>query len=430
MGIGVAIYIDSVSVVRNIFDQYEQPENRLTHALVTALDQDRALLAPFLRWIGIDDVSKPRSLMITQQQVPGTIQDDADDVEQKGLPDAAVFDEAGWAVLFECKVQAKTSTSQLKRHRATAKRNGFESPWIVVISVDELTQTLPEKTLCKTWRDVYVWFNGRAASSYWARQLVEYMQTFERKMLARDYQIRGTITVFDGLRFDDDNPYTYREAKRLIRLLGDLVQARKDLHKIGVDPKGKRRPAITGRGTDAVWDFLPLAVARDAKQFTDYPHLTMGINRKQAVAAITVPNGVKGGFRTKLSSIGLDGFLELVDQLEQGLRPIIKRSEGAKPMIYATQRHYRSQRSSAEIDARLDADLRTTVRGKQSGVKFQPQWIEAIYELLVNKRSNIQLGVDVQFSYSCPIVRSAKAATLFADSWKAISPLIDFVLEE
>lgn len=415
--------------MRNIFDQYEQPENRLTHALVTALDQERALLVPFLRWIGINDVSKTRALTLTQQQVPGTIQDDSDDLDHKGLPDAAVFDEAGWAVLFECKVQARTSTAQLKRHRDTAKRNGFESPWIVVISVDDPLHTLPGKTLCKTWRDVYAWFNGRVTSSYWAKQLVDYMQTFERKMLARDYQIRGTITVFDGLRFNDDNPYTYREAKRLIRLLGDLVQTRKDLHAIGVDPEGKRRPAITGRGGETVWDFLPLTAARDAKQFTDFPHLAMSINRKHAVAAITVPNGVKGGFRTKLSSIGMDGFLALVQELEKRLLPILKRSEGAKPMIYATQRHFRSQRSSAEVDARIEADLRTIIRGKQSGVKHQPQSIEAIYQLLVHKRSNIQFGVNVQFLYSCPVVRSPKAAELFVDSWKATSPLIDFVLD-
>jgi hypothetical protein len=64
------------------------------------------------------------------------------------------------------------------------------------------------------------------------------MQTFEQKMVAQDYEIRGTITVFDGLKFDDQSPYTYREAKRLIRLLGDSLQARKDLQNLGVDPGG------------------------------------------------------------------------------------------------------------------------------------------------------------------------------------------------
>lgn len=157
------------------------------------------------------------------------------------------------------------------------------------------------------------------------------MRTFERKMLAKDYQIRGTITVFDGLRFDDDNPYTYREGKRLIRLLGDLLQDRRDLHRIGIDPKGKRRAAITGRGADGVWDLLPLTVARDAKQFTSFPHLTISINRKQAKAAVTVPNGVKGGFRSKLSAFELDGFVGLLAQIEKRLRPVVKRSKGAKP---------------------------------------------------------------------------------------------------
>ena len=34
--------------MRNIFDQYAQPENRVTHALMTALDEDRVLLGLFL----------------------------------------------------------------------------------------------------------------------------------------------------------------------------------------------------------------------------------------------------------------------------------------------------------------------------------------------------------------------------------------------
>jgi hypothetical protein len=35
--------------MRNIFDQYTQAENRVTHAFMTALDQDRKLLGLFLR---------------------------------------------------------------------------------------------------------------------------------------------------------------------------------------------------------------------------------------------------------------------------------------------------------------------------------------------------------------------------------------------
>ena len=37
--------------MRNVFDQYKQPENRLTHALVSSLSEDSNLLKNFVRWI-------------------------------------------------------------------------------------------------------------------------------------------------------------------------------------------------------------------------------------------------------------------------------------------------------------------------------------------------------------------------------------------
>ena len=412
--------------MRNVFDQYEQPENRLTHALLTTLDQDRTLLIPFLHWLGISDTPKLRALRITEQQVPGLLQLIDDTIEAKGLPDAAVFDDESWAVLFESKVQARIGLGQVDRHRRTATRHGFDEPWMVPISVDAMTSALPERTIAKQWQELYSWFNCRSPKSLWVKQFVDYMQVYERKQLLNNYDIRGTITVFDGLRFDADNPFTYREGKRLIRLLGDSLQGRSDLKSIDVDPKGDRRPAITGRGTEGVWDFLPLKVAR-GKPFTAYPHLTIGINRSRATAAVTVPNGVKGGFRKKLSAGGFEEFLTLMATLEKRLRSVVKRSVGAKPMIYITQRHFRSQNSPAEVDARLEADLRTAFNS-HVGIRHQPQWLEAIYNILVKKRSNIQFGVEVQFRYTCPRIQSPEAASLFAESWIALKPLIDFVV--
>ena len=103
-------------MLRNIFDQYEQPENRLTHALITLLDLERSLLVPFLRWLGIRDTPKPRTIQLTEQQVPGILKDESEDFGSKGLPDAAMFDETGWAVLFESKVQSRCDMEQIERH--------------------------------------------------------------------------------------------------------------------------------------------------------------------------------------------------------------------------------------------------------------------------------------------------------------------------
>ena len=55
--------------MRNIFDQYAQPENRVTHALMTALDEDRGLLGLFSReLVRVKAPVDPRKLSVLEQQ--------------------------------------------------------------------------------------------------------------------------------------------------------------------------------------------------------------------------------------------------------------------------------------------------------------------------------------------------------------------------
>lgn len=414
--------------MRNVFDQYDQPENKLTHALVSALAHDRRLIRPFLRWAGIHGVPQTRDLRIVEQQVPGA-DVSGDEVEAKGLPDACIYTDDGWAVLIESKVQAGIGVGQLRRHISTARSHGFERPHLLVLSVNRPKKRMPTGTRTREWRALFQWFDKQPHARSWAAEFAEYMQVFEARMIAKDYAIRGTITMFSGIKFDGKNPYSYRQGKRLIRLLGDELQGRKEVHKIGVDPKGKRRSAITGRGQDGVWDFLPLRVAR-GKPFTSYPHLTMVIGRRGATAAVTVPDGVRGGVRTKLRKLGLEGFHAMIREIGSNLNSVIRESKGARPLLYVTQRHYDSQRSPEKVDGRLDADLRTLVESGRGGVKFQPEWVDAVYNIVTRKRSNVQFGVEVRFSSKCPRLRSAKAVGLFAKTWISVKPLLDFVLAE
>jgi len=415
--------------MRNIFDQYTQPENRLTHALVCTLNADRALIRPFLRWAGARNIPKVRDIRITEQQVPGEMTPGEED-ESRGLPDACIFTDDGWVMLIESKVQSGIATPQINRHFATARRYGFESPCLLLLSVDGARSKLPKQASHRFWRDLYSWLRGRSRRSKWANTLSEYMEQFEARMIANDYSIRGTLTMFDGLRFDADNPYTYREGKRLIRLLGDELRKRKELKRIGIDTREAGRSRITGRDGTGVWDYLPLMVARKAAYFTDVPHVDMGLHQDRAFASVVVPNGVRGGFRTKLRNLGQDGWIELLSQLHRRARSVLRRSKGSRALVRAAQRHYLTQSVVGGVDARVEADLRTIVPGSRSVAKFQPQWAVAIYEALTHKRSNIQLELSVELSYRCPIVRSPKAVDLFAESWIAMSPLIDFVIEE
>ncbi len=415
--------------MRNIFDQYTQPENRLTHALACTLNADRSLIKPFLRWAGAREVPPINTLRITEQQVPGRMTP-GEELESLGLPDACIFSEDGWAFLIESKVQAGISSPQLDRHVATARRYGFDTPYLLLLSVDAPPSRLPKRTSYRAWRDLYGWFRQRINSSSWSQTFVEYLEEFEARMIAHNYGIRGTITMFDGLRFDADKPYSYGEAKRLVRLLGDELQKREDLQTIGVDPHGDRRSAITGSAGTQVWDFLPLKAANTDMNFTAFPHLTMDVGYEEATAAVTVPNGVRGGFRTKLTQVGEEGFFEVLSEIERRIRPVLHESINSRATAYAIQRHFRSQRSVGQVDARLEIDLRTIIPGKRREAKHQPEWARAMYQVMTRKRSNIQLGLVVHFSYLCPVVRSRKAVELFAKSWIAMSPIIDFVLDD
>lgn len=66
--------------MRNIFDQYTQPENRLTHALVTAFAEDPKLLRKFVKWV--TDVAPPKRLKVVEQQLPGEYELAEDDYER------------------------------------------------------------------------------------------------------------------------------------------------------------------------------------------------------------------------------------------------------------------------------------------------------------------------------------------------------------
>ncbi len=411
--------------MRNLFDQYDQPENKLTHALVCTLQSDPKLIRPFLKkCLRIRGDLPKRKIQIVEQQVPGESVS-GNESESKGLPDACFYDDNRWAVLLESKVQAGISLNQLERHTKTAKRYGYENSAVVLVSVDQPNKSLPSFALSMEWREVYGWFNKQASNS--ARMFVEYMRVFESQMIAKKYNIRGTITMFDGLHFHKE-PYSYREGKRLIRLFRSELQKHPSLHNtLGIDTKRKGRTAITGSGQESVWDFLSLKNAHDAK-LTNHPHLTIDLTREYASAAISVPNGVKGGFRSKLKESGPEGFQELILKIEKRLRPIIKQT-GAQPMINVHQRHFKSQRSTPVTDARLIADLRTFVPLLGSKVKYQPKWLNAIYEVLCHKRSNIHLGVEVRFPYDGKAIASHKIVDLYAKAWIGMSPLLDFVLD-
>jgi len=410
--------------VRNVFDQYDQPENRLTHALMVTLANDKKLVRPFLKLVKAKRIPALKNIELGLQRVPGQEAESIKDGKE-GLPDGCFFDQDSWAVVIEAKVQAPISINQLKRHRKTSARYGYEQPHVVLISVDR-PKSLPDWAVHLEWKSLYSWFSKRTADSLWARHFVDYMCVFEAKMILKDYEIRGTLTMFDGFKFSDAEPYTYAEGKRLIRLLGDELRKRKKLVKaLGVDVEKEGRTAITRGDNGGVWDFLPRKIGR-GKPFTAVVHPTLVIGPQEVRIALTVPNAMRG-VRNTLRNDDAEDLGRMLSQVEKNLRPVLKKVKTAKPMIYILQRHYKSQRSNPETDGKLEVDLRTVLSTAKGPLKHQPGWLECIFKLLVNKKTNMQWGVELHCPHSEKVMQSAKAIDIMVDTWIAMIPLMDFV---
>jgi len=414
--------------LRNIFDQYRQPENRVTHALMTALNEDRKLLAFFLReLVKVKAPTDPGKLLVLEQQYPDEEEEPSEDeLERRGIPDGWIFDTDGWCVFIETKVKSKLTADQLNRHRRTAERRGFQNITAVAIA-PVLSASFPKGTVLLEWRKVYEWLRKHSDASKWASLAADYLEIVEAKLIDSEQFVEGSLTMFSGFPFGHDHRFTYLEGKRILKLAIGELRDRKDLVKqLGMNPTAPGRSAITGRQGDAVWDFLSLAAASEEDTFTKYPHLTLGINSHAVEATVTVPNAVNNVMRRNLIKLGDEGFQALAEQVVKNLRPLLRENEGPTPLFRGIQRRYPSQRAVPFVDAKIEFDLRTAI--PDSGPpKTQPRWLSAAYGSFVNKEnSNYQIQIGSLFRYEhCPELQQAHAIDLLVSAWCACKPLVD-----
>lgn len=419
--------------MRNVFDQFKEPENKLTHALMTSLSEEADLLRRFVFWATGSQTPKGR-LMVQEQSLPGECEEaeDTGEAEQRGLPDGCIHDGDSWALAIESKVASPLDLGQLRRHRSTIERLGFTNVRLLALVVREPGHLPVDGLTVKRWTELYIWLCSQKESD-WARRLRSYMEVLEAKLPKEQYLREGTLTVFSGIPFGKETPYNYLEAKRILRLLMDQLRTNKLLKKeLGVDPLAEGRGAITGRDSGAVWDYLPLGAAAGATKFTEYPHLTVGVHADFVQALVIVPNGVRRTFRRALIDGGQEGFCELFRSVLGRYHDAIGDSPGVSPIIEAVQRRYPTQRSEPFRDARITFDLRTAFEdnfGFETSPKHQPQWLLAVFEALSQKRSNLQLAVGVRFDYAlCPFTQRPVIAQRLAECWVACKPIIDRML--
>lgn len=410
--------------MRNIFDQYSHPENRLTHALVTSLSEDPKLLNNFVRWV---TGKRPpnKNLKIIEQRLPGEPEITEDESERRGLPDAWIHDNDRWSLLIESKVSATLNNDQLRRHYNTAIRRGFDAITVLAIDVIEPRRKLIDEAIFKSWTEIYDWLYRQSNRSEWSAKTLRYMEIAEAKWIANGYLQEGTLTKFSGIPFNSENPYNYPEAKRLIKLMMEELRNRNDLKRqLDIDTVAPGRGMITGKQRSSVWDFLRLKAFKHEKDFIRMIHLTLSMQSDKLFVLVTVPNGLSSQYRKRLTANGLEEFEDVFKRVHKNLKRKIGKVEGAMSWMEVLQRHYRTQTSPPTIDARLAFTLDTAFE-TDGRVKQQPLWLESTYNALVKKRGNTQLGVGAIFPYAtCPATQTPKILDHIASTWIACKPLI------
>ena len=122
-----------------------------------------------------------------------------------------------WCLVIENKVLSTPSNDQLRRHVATARRLGFTSPKLLLLTIRP-GKNLPEDVEVASWSTIYTWLQGHTTRSKWAQRLTDYLEVMEARMTDREQMESGTLTAFNGFRFGEDNPFNELEAKRVLSL--------------------------------------------------------------------------------------------------------------------------------------------------------------------------------------------------------------------
>jgi hypothetical protein len=341
----------------------------------------------------------PSQVKIIEQGLPGKVELDEGEAIKQGLPDALIFDDEGWALVFESKISSGLTKDQLRRHTNTVLKCGYDKVHGLSITVDPPSFAL-DGWDSATWKQIYAWGNKHKHSSSWAKLMVEYFEVAEAQMAQDEYLKEGTITEFSGISL---NPYTYLEGKRVLRLLMQKIRENKKfIHAMGIDETAPGRASITKQ--DVLWDFIRIQNPhRPDAPFHSFPHCTVGIGSKKADAMITFPHGMSGPLRHRLCGDSFEEFAQRLQGAAAEIDKALKGLKGYRPVARLVQRRYQTQRSVPYLDAVIDFDPRVTFGADKPQIgppiKEQQEWARAAYELLRNKRSNLQFQIGVEFYY-------------------------------
>lgn len=426
-------------LVRNLFDQYGQLENRMTHALAQVLVRDQTLLHKFVRFtVGI---SPPQQFLVLSCQVsPGEQRQsvDEEEAERRGIPDLWIWNGPdAWALVCECKVTATPTQGQLQRHVARARRLGFKAIQLLVITTDESRPSVVPTRMNGAavawinWAQLFAFFGRHRQENQLITEFLNYVRVVEGQLMAEGYA-GPPLTTFTGIPFGPDHPYTTTEAIVLLRAL--MAGFRKRLSASSALPINIaiRRHVIAVHP----WDAIGFRFADLERPLNEYPHLTVGIDDKKAHLALTLPDQDASGCWKQLRKASKEQLKDAMGKVARRLRATRRHvtRDIWEPQVYMHlfQRHFYAQRYST-MDGEIRFDLGALLEDHESSqnrVRMVPAWLDAIYTVLAQTtRANFELQLRAEFPLlDGSVTRKPGFVDTLVQTSKAFQPFLAFLL--
>jgi hypothetical protein len=385
--------------IRNLFDQYEHEENRLTHSLLHTIVSDKKLFVDFVKFsVGRFPFDRKSKLCVGSQSRFGSESITSKKAAWSSVPDATIYDGDGsTGILIEYKVTAPLKTKQLKAHLKWFNRLGIENPILLLLTTDRESPERVFSTVKRNghevywipWWKVYQWMD-RYKDQNIVKDFRDYMEFLESRIINRNLNWEGMLTMFNGIPFGEGEPYSYGTAKWTLKSLMDELRKHKKLKKIyNIDTTGGRK-AITGS-----WDYIPFA--GDSKDnFTKHPHLTISIRPDWTQVQITLPDKAKAKYWNALISGGKENLRKMLLRIHKRLKQGKPRIPGSvKLQVEVLHRHYRHQKDLVKDgEMYFDVDCLSEGRKFDSNVKTFMAWLDALDSVLKNRRkANFQIAI-------------------------------------
>jgi len=408
-----------------LFDQYSNPENRLTHALMHTLAGSDKILKAFLdQVLGIRRSFIGKEIEITTQKRPFS-QEDTDRDKVDSVPDGWIIDkQGGLGILIE--VKDEKNSVRLDQLRSHLKRlENYENSTLLVITPDLI---LPQKIdalnadrrcrsriAWKSWNELYAFFNQCRENLFHTLPKERYVLDAMLEYLEQRREVLG----FQGIKFRKG--FDVEEAKKI--LAAEMEELKDTALALFPTLTGRRGAITTAFSKSAVWDCFGVP-----EGFTSDIHVTVSIHEAYQDISLTVPHRARQRWK-RLKSILAS------EENERALFKILNELRLAVPDLFLEfiQRHFLYQRKGVR-DAFLEFHIDTF--GKpfledKSKVKVFPIWFQALKEAILSKSMiNAQTMFKARFYLDeTPNIDNEKFLITARKAITALHPLYSFLLE-